>query len=139
MILCETDPHLDFIFGLAGNKVLSPKAKPLLERARALHQTHCTNAQRLGNPAPQATRSYDDVAYQAGSWPKTYRVVVKAEVMALGDKPLALPGDTGRAHPTTTAGGPAQTGERSGLWSVLCRSLSLAKCILRCRRAFHHG
>ena len=87
MVLCETDPHLDFLFGLAGNKVLSPKAKPLLERARALYQTHCTNAQRLGNPAPEATRLYDDVAYQAGSWPKAYRVVVKAEVMALGDNP----------------------------------------------------
>jgi hypothetical protein len=87
MALCETDPHLDFLFGLAGNKVLSPKAKPLLERARALHQTHCTNAQRLGNPAPEATRLYDDVVYQAGSWPKAYRVVVKAEIMALGDNP----------------------------------------------------
>jgi len=87
MALCETDPHLDFLFGLAGNKVLSPKAKPLLERARALHQTHCTNAQRMGNPAPEATRLYDDVVYQAGSWPKAYRVVVKAEIMALGDNP----------------------------------------------------
>jgi hypothetical protein len=67
--------------------VLSPKAKPLLEQARALHQTHCANAERLGNPAPEATRLYDDVAYQAGSWPKAYRVVVKAEVMALGDNP----------------------------------------------------
>ena len=27
------------------------------------------------------------VEYQAGSWPKAYRVVVKAEVMALGDNP----------------------------------------------------
>lgn len=87
MALCETDPHLDFIFGLAGNKVLSPKAKPLLEQARALHQVHCANARRLGNPEPSATRLYDEVAYQAGSWPKAYRVVVKAEVMALGDNP----------------------------------------------------
>lgn len=87
MALCESDPHLDFLFGLAGNKVLSPKAKPLLEQARALHQTHCANAARLGNPAPEATRLYDDVEYQAGSWPRAYRVVVKAEVMALGDNP----------------------------------------------------
>ena len=87
MALRETDPHLDFIFGLAGNKVLSPKAKPLLAQARALHKTHCTNAQRTRNPAPTATRLYDDVDYQAGSWPKAYRVVVKAEVMDLGDNP----------------------------------------------------
>jgi len=87
MALCETDPHLDFIFGLAGNKVLSPKAKPLLEQARALHQTRCANARRLEHPEPTATRLYDDIDYQAASWLKAYRVVVKAEVMALGDNP----------------------------------------------------
>ena len=87
MALCQTDPNLDFIFGLAGNKVLSPKAKPLLEQARALHQTRCNNALRLKEPEPSATRLYDDLDYQAASWPKTYRVVVKAEVMALGDNP----------------------------------------------------
>ena len=87
MALCEIDTHLDFLFGLAGNKVLSPKAKPLLARARALHQTQCTNAQRLGVRLPEATRLYDDLEYQAGSWAKAYRVVVKAEVMALGDNP----------------------------------------------------
>ena len=87
MALCKSDPKLDFIFGLAGNKVLSPKAEPLLEKARALHQTRCANARRLGHPEPAATRLYDDIDYRAASWPKTYRVVVKAEVMALGDNP----------------------------------------------------
>ena len=87
MALCESDPHLDFLFGLAGNTVLSPKAEPLLEKARALHQIQCANAQRLGIPEPAATRLYDEVEYRAGSWPKAYRVVVKAEVMALGDNP----------------------------------------------------
>ena len=65
MTLCESDPHLDFIFGLAGNAVLSPMARPLLERARALHQIQCANAQRLGIPEPAATRLYDEVEYQA--------------------------------------------------------------------------
>jgi len=87
MALCQTDPNLDFLFGLAGNKVLSPKAKPLLEQARALHQTRGANAQRLGHPEPTATRLYDDLDYQAASWHQAYRVVVKAEVMALGDNP----------------------------------------------------
>jgi hypothetical protein len=87
MALCQTDPNLDFLFGLVGNKVLSPKAKPLLEHARALHQTRCANAQRLGHPEPAATRLYDDLDYQAASWPQAYRVVAKAEVMALGDNP----------------------------------------------------
>jgi hypothetical protein len=84
---CESDPHLDFLFGLAGHKGLSPKAEPLLEKARALHQTQCANARRLGNAAPEATRRYDDIEDQAGSWPKADRVVVKAEGMALGDHP----------------------------------------------------
>ena len=87
MALCEADPNLDFLFGLAGNKVLSPKAKPFLEHARALHQTRSANARRLGHPEPTATRLYDDIDYQATSWPKAYRVIVKAEVMALGDNP----------------------------------------------------
>lgn len=87
MALCETDARLDFLFGLAGNKVLSPKAKPLLEQARALHQTRRTNARRLGNPEPAATRLYDDVGYRAVSWPEAVRVAGKAEVVALGDNP----------------------------------------------------
>jgi hypothetical protein len=87
MVLADTDPHLDFLFGLAGNPALSPKAKPVLDRARALHQRRCANARRRGEAEPVATRLYEDVAYQAGSWPKAYRVVLKAEVMALGDNP----------------------------------------------------
>ena len=87
MALSDSDPNMDFIFGLAGNSVLSPKAKPLLARARALHETRCEYARRSGERDPAATRLYEDVVYQAGSWPKTYRVVLKAEVMTLGDNP----------------------------------------------------
>lgn len=87
MALTESDPNLDFLFGLAGNKVLSPKAQPLLDRARALHQARAAAARRVGEAEPVATRLYKDVEYQAGSWPKAWRVVLKAEVMALGDNP----------------------------------------------------
>jgi DDE family transposase len=87
MALADSDPNLDFLFGLAGNRVLSPKAKALLDRARALHQTRCANARRLSQPEPEATRLDDDVDYRAGPWPKAYRVVLKAEVMTLGDNP----------------------------------------------------
>lgn len=87
MALCDADPNMDFLFGLGGNKVLSPKIKPLMHKARALHQVLCENAQHLGTPTPDATRLYDDVEYQAGSWSQAYRVVVKAEVTALGDNP----------------------------------------------------
>lgn len=87
MALRDIDPNLDFLFGLSGNKVLSPKGKPLLDQARALHQARCANARRYGEAEPSATRLYEDVEYRAGSWPKAYRVVLKAEVMALGDNP----------------------------------------------------
>lgn len=87
MALCEGDEALDFIFGLAGNKALTPKAEPLLAKARALHAQHCERARLKGQDEPIATRLYDEVDYQAGSWPKAYRVVLKAEVMGLGDNP----------------------------------------------------
>jgi len=87
MALCERDPRMDFLFALAGNPALTPKAGPLLERARALHAQRCANARRLGQPAPAATRLYEDVDYRAGSWSRTWRVVLKAEVMSLGNNP----------------------------------------------------
>jgi Transposase DDE domain group 1 len=87
MALCEDDERLDFLFGLTGNKVLLPAAEPLLVEARALHAQRCENARRHDQPTPSATRLYDDVAYRAGSWPKAYRVVLKAEVMSMGDNP----------------------------------------------------
>lgn len=87
MAFADTDLHLDFLFGLAGNRALTPLAQPLLAQARAQHQTRCTNARRFGQAEPAATRLYEEVPYQAGSWPKRYRVVLKAEVMARGDNP----------------------------------------------------
>lgn len=87
MALCEGDERTDFLFGLAGNRVLTPKAGPLLARARTRHTQRGEQARRLGQAAPAATRLYDEVDYQAGSWPRAYRVVLKAEVMSLGDNP----------------------------------------------------
>jgi len=99
MALCENDEQLDFIFGLAGNKVLTPKAEPLLRASRALRQQQLDNARRSGETAPGATRLYDDIDYQAGSWPKPYRVVLKAEVMALGDNPRFVVSSLGDPSP----------------------------------------
>jgi hypothetical protein len=70
-----------FLFeGLSGKlitAVLRPGKRP----------TGRENARRLQQTTPAATRLYDNVAYQAGSWPVAYRVVLKAEVMSLGDNP----------------------------------------------------
>lgn len=87
MQLALDDPHADFIFGVAGNSVLSPKAAPFLEAARQLHETRCALARLNRLAEPDATRTYHDIEYSAKTWPKTFRVVLKAEVMALGENP----------------------------------------------------
>jgi len=88
MVVCEADANLDFIFGLAGNKALSPRAAPLLKKARSLLHTRRENTRRFGESQPMTTRLYGDIgSYQAGSWSKAYRVVLKAEVMTLGENP----------------------------------------------------
>lgn len=87
MQLALDTPNTDFLFGLAGNAVLSPLAKPSLEAARQLHEARCELARRNQQAAPVVTRTYHDLAYRAQTWPKAFRVVLKAEVMALGDNP----------------------------------------------------
>lgn len=87
MQLALETPHTDFIFGLAGNAALTPLAKPLLAAARQQHTVRCENARRLAQPEPAATRTYHEVDYAAKTWPQPFRVVLKAEVMALGDNP----------------------------------------------------
>ncbi len=81
------DPHTDFIFGLTGNRVLSHFAQPLLEATRKQHEVRCENARRTQGALPHSTRTYHEVDYAAHSWPQTFRVVLKAEVMSLGDNP----------------------------------------------------
>jgi hypothetical protein len=87
MQLALADPHTDFIFGLAGNQVLSRLAQPFLAENRTRHELRCENARRLEQPQPQSTRTYHEVDYAAGSWPQAFRVVLKAEVMSLGENP----------------------------------------------------
>jgi hypothetical protein len=87
MQLAIEDPHTDFIFGLTGNAVLSRLAAPFLETNRHAHQLRCDNAHKAGSSAPHSTRTYHEVDYQAGSWSQSFRVILKAEVMSLGDNP----------------------------------------------------
>lgn len=87
MRLTLNDPYTDFIFGLTGNSVLSRLAEPYLELNRKLHDVRCKYARFANSSVPQSTRSYHDVAYRAGSWPQSFRVVLKAEVMGLGNNP----------------------------------------------------
>jgi hypothetical protein len=95
MALCEgkgkgkgkSKSKIDFIFGLTGNKALSPKVAPLMAQARAVHAQRCLTARHCGEAEPTATRLYEDIDYKAGSWSSNWRVVVKAEAMSLGDNP----------------------------------------------------
>jgi hypothetical protein len=87
MALTEQDPNLDFLFGLAGNSRLNRIAEPYLEANRRKHATRCEQARRRGDAPPQATRTYEELAYAASSWPIQPRVIVKAEVMSLGANP----------------------------------------------------
>lgn len=81
MALVIADGNADFIFGLAGNSILSRKAEGLMKNARghlALHRSLA--AQGLG-PAVAAVRLFGDFEYAAKSWPQAFRVVLKAEVL----------------------------------------------------------
>lgn len=88
MQLCVEDPHSDFIFGVANNQVLKRLAAPHLEQTRHSHQVRCANAQLTGQTVPMHTRTYRELDYRAGSWPEgDLRVILKSEVMTLGDNP----------------------------------------------------
>ena len=90
MALALADRHTDFLFGLAGNRVLSPLAKPFLEANRRRHAVREANARRLNQPLPNRTRSYHELEYAAGTWPQAFRVIFKAEVMAFDDHPRCV-------------------------------------------------
>ena len=87
MALTLDDPDTDFIFGLSGNRALTPLAEPFVEHNRKVHALRCENARRAGGSVPHSTRTYHEVDYCAGSWPQHFRTILKAEVMELGTNP----------------------------------------------------
>ncbi len=87
MQLTLDDPLTDFIFGMTGNSVLSKSARPHINSTRQLHEQRCQRAEGAGLSTPWNTCTYHEVAYAAQSWPEAFRVILKAEVMSLGDNP----------------------------------------------------
>jgi hypothetical protein len=87
MALALADGQTDFIFGLTGNRILSPLATPVLNINRQRHAVRGENARRLNQPPPTSTRSYHELEYAAGTWPQAFRVILKAEVMDFDDNP----------------------------------------------------
>lgn len=82
MALIDAMPHTDFIFGLASNPVIRRLAEPAMQRACKLWADAQTQ-----DSVPDSVRIYDEFVYAAGSWSKSFRVVQKAEIMALGENP----------------------------------------------------
>ncbi|MBC7813897.1 MAG: IS1380 family transposase [Burkholderiales bacterium] len=82
MAMIDAMPHTDFIFGLASNTVINRLAEPLMQSACKLW----ADVQTF-DAVPDSVRLYGEFDYAAGSWSKPWRVVQKAEVMALGENP----------------------------------------------------
>jgi len=78
------DGNIDFIFGLPSNKVLNRLAEPLMKKARAMHayRQNFDNDETISN-----TRLFGEFDYGTASWPRAFRVIHKAEVVALRDNP----------------------------------------------------
>ena len=87
MQLALEDPYTDFIFGMTGNSVLAKLVAPYIDAVRKIYQRRCRHAKQAGQTIPKRTRTYHEVEYAAQSWPEAFRVILKAEVMSLGDKP----------------------------------------------------
>ena len=107
MDLILADGNADFLFGLAGNKVLLRRAEGLMKNARDHLALHRSLAARQQGPTVAAVRLFGDFDYGAKSWPQAFRVVLKAEVLAgsggLPDK------DNARFVVTTLRGPSART------------------------------
>ncbi len=71
---CE-DNGVFYVFGLAGNEVLTAKVAPLVEDAAV---------RRAGRRAAVKVRRYGDVNYAAKSWRQTRRVVARVEASSQG-------------------------------------------------------
>lgn len=75
-------PKVDFIFGLPSNARLQRLAEATKQRACTLWAEVQTQ-----EVVPDAVRLYDEFPYAANSWDRPWRVLLKAEVMAMGENP----------------------------------------------------
>ena len=80
MGLIDGMPNTDFIFGFSCNVKLLAQTESI--RLRAIDAWVAAQTQEA---APNAVRLFDEFMYKARSWPKAWRVLLKAEVMALGE------------------------------------------------------
>ena len=71
----DAEPRLDYVVAMAKNAVLQRHAEPALLVAQAQSAA-----------SGQTAHVYTDTQYQAGTWGHARRVVIKAEVVRLGDR-----------------------------------------------------
>ncbi|MDY7574157.1 IS1380 family transposase [Actimicrobium sp. CCI2.3] len=79
MGLIDAMSNVDFVFGFSSN----PKLLKLAESTR-LSACDLWAAVQTHDVVPEAVRLFDEFDYRARSWPRAWRVLLKAEVMALG-------------------------------------------------------
>ena len=82
---CERH-HVSYVVGIARNSRLESMAQPLMQQARELFE------KQQGDRKP--TRVFGDLAYEAKTWDKARRVIVKAE--RLGGEGIQQPKDNNR-------------------------------------------
>jgi hypothetical protein len=66
----DSMPRLEYVCGLAKNAVLERYAEPLMEQAR-----------KRSEESKESERVYGESPYQAKTWDRSHRVVIKAEVV----------------------------------------------------------
>ena len=71
----DAEPRLDYVVGMARNAVLQRHAEPALRVAQAQSAA-----------SGQTAQVYADTRYRARTWDRDRRVVIKAEVVRLGDR-----------------------------------------------------
>ncbi len=64
---------------------ITPATAAIKAQLRAAQAGYLRTPAGPGAALPTPTRTYHEIAYRAESWPKAFRVILKAEVMALGD------------------------------------------------------
>jgi len=72
---CEKN-KVHYIFGFTRNSILRTKAEPTLNKAR---RAHSNNGGKV--------RIFRDLHYQAGTWHRKIRVILKAEITEQGENP----------------------------------------------------
>lgn len=67
--------RVGYVVAMAGNAVLKRLVEPLMKKAR-----------RLSNRSKQTEHLYGECQYAAGSWSRKRRMIIKAEVVRLGNR-----------------------------------------------------